>query len=241
MHAIVLRRRDAGESDRRLTLLTREEGKIDAVAKGARKSGSRLAGSSEPLMATVMQLAPGKKNAFVTQTQPQSSFPGLRSDYDRLTYGLALAELYEAVLPWHEPFPEAYELLSLSLKALERHEKPLVCFVWAQVALLRVAGFLPSFSVCVQSGRVVSEGVAFLSPSAGGYVSTGFVELMHDRFQARAEVLLGLAALGEVEVPPGSLKYAEECLLALYPFWKHIADKSLPSLEACVNEVRVRG
>jgi DNA repair protein RecO (recombination protein O) len=238
VHAIVLRRRDAGESDRRLTLFTLEEGKIDAVAKGARKAGSRLTGSSEPLMATTMQLAPGKKNAFVTQTQPQSSFPGLRSDYDRLTYAIALTELYEAVLPWHEPFPDAYELLMLSLKALERHEKPMVAFVWAQVALMRVSGFLPSFSICVHTGASLSDAFPYVSPGAGGYVSTQFAEVLHDRIRVRAEVLLGLAALGEVEIPPGNLKFAEECLVALYPFWKHIADKALPSLESCVNEAR---
>ncbi|MBI1755525.1 MAG: recombination protein O N-terminal domain-containing protein, partial [Fimbriimonas ginsengisoli] len=33
--AIVLRRRDSGESDRRLILFTPEEGKIEAIAKGA--------------------------------------------------------------------------------------------------------------------------------------------------------------------------------------------------------------
>ena len=238
VHAIVLRRRDAGESDRRLTLLTLEEGKIDSVAKGARKSGSRLAGASEPLVATVLQLAPGKRNSFITQSQPQTSYPGLRKDYERLTFAIALAELYEALLPYQEPFPEAYQLLLASLQALQSHEKPKVAFVWAQVALLGVTGFLPQFSECVQTGQPVQEALPFLSPTAGGYVVADRALYLHDRFQARAEVLYGLSRMAELGDAPPNLRHAEEALIALFPFWRQIADRPLPGLESCVNEVK---
>src|SRR5688500_15988706 len=98
--AIVLRRKDSGERDRRLTLLTPELGKVDAIAKGARKGASRLAGSSDPLAMARMTLAKGKVNLFVTQAQPIHSFRGLRTDFERLSLALALVELYGAVLPW---------------------------------------------------------------------------------------------------------------------------------------------
>jgi len=52
-----------------------------------------------------MQVAEGKKNAFVTQVQPVSSFPGLRADYERLSFGQALAELAAAVMPHEQPVP----------------------------------------------------------------------------------------------------------------------------------------
>ena len=117
VHAIVLRRRDSGESDRRLTVLTEEYGKIDVLAKGARKGGSRLSGVSDPLSAAVMNLAEGKRNLFITQAQPLHSFRGLRNDYDRLTGALALVELFAAILPIDEPFPEAYALLAQSLSS----------------------------------------------------------------------------------------------------------------------------
>lgn len=219
--------------------MTREEGKIDAIAKGARKSGSRLAGSSEPLTAAALQLAPGKKNLFVTQAQPRSSFPGLRSNYDRLSFALALAELYEAVLPWHEPSEEAYDLLLKSLQSLESHEKAEVAFVWSQLAFLKLSGFLPQFAHCVQTGVAVQEAIPFLSPMAGGYVVAARVDMLHDRFQIKAEVLYGLAKTAELDMPPLNLKYAEECVMALVPFWRNVADKPLPSLESCVKELFV--
>ena len=65
-------------------MLSQEAGVMDVVAKGARKAASRLAGSSEPLSACILHVAEGKKNAFVTQVQPVSSFPGLRSPVPNL-------------------------------------------------------------------------------------------------------------------------------------------------------------
>lgn len=239
VHAIVLRRRDAGESDRRITLLTREEGKIDAVAKGARKAGSRLAGSSEPLTAATLQLAPGKKHLFVTQTQPRSSFPGLRANYDRLSYALALADLYEAIIPWHESNEEVYDLLFLSLQSLETHEKPEVAFVWSQLAFLKLSGFLPQFAHCVQTGVEVREAMPFLSPMAGGYIVAERADMLHDRFQTKAEVLYGLARTSELREPPPNLKFADDCIVALAPFWRQVADKPLPGLESCVKALRL--
>ncbi|HWD38588.1 MAG TPA: DNA repair protein RecO [Fimbriimonas sp.] len=238
VHAIVLRRRDAGESDRRLTILTEELGKIDVTAKGARKAAARLAGISEPLSHAVLGIATGKKSAFVTQAQPMSAFRGLRSDFDRLTFGLALAELFAAVLPYDEPAPEAFELLGHSLEFIERNAKPVVAFIWAQVRLLELSGFLPQFDRCVVTDRLVSEVEPWLSPQAGGYVSDSEAGSFTDRFRARVEVLFGLSRIGEFEAPPENLKFATEAVAALLPFWRNIADMQLPANEAALRHLR---
>lgn len=236
--AIVIRRRDSGESDRRLTLLTRELGKIDAIAKGAKKSASRLAGSSDPLAVARMTLAKGKVNQFVTQAQPIRSYRGLRTDFERLSLALALIELYAAVLPWEEPLEAAYDLLDHSLSAIESHSVPLVALVWAELKLLEESGFLPPFDQCIVSGVAVQERAPWLSPSAGGYVSAEAAGEYSDRFQTRYEVLIGLARTAELEEPPPKLRFAEDCLLALIPFWRHIVDAALPANDALKTELR---
>jgi DNA repair protein RecO (recombination protein O) len=238
VHAIVLRRRDSGESDRRLTVLTEECGKIDVLAKGARKGGSRLAGISDPLSAAVMNLATGKQNFFITQAQPLHSFRGLRTDFDRLSCGLALVELFAAVLPVDEPFPEAYALLAQSLHHLEAHGKPIVALVWAEVRLLELSGFLPQFGRCVVTDREIVEGEPFLSPRAGGYVSDQAAITYTDRFRTRAEVLYGLIRLPDFDEPPTNMKYAAEALADLLPFWHNITDSQLPANETAVREFR---
>jgi len=240
VHAIVLRRRDSGESDRKLTLLTEECGKIDVLAKGARKSASRLSGISEPLSTAVLNLAEGKRNSFVTQAQPLTSFRGLRTDFERLSCGLALVELYAAVLPIDEPFPEAYELLKRSLRHLESHTKPVVALVWAEIQLLSISGFLPQFERCVVTDHAIVEARPFLSPRAGGYVSETAAVPYTDRFRTRAEVLYGLARLPEFDDPPNNMKFVDEALADLLPFWQNIAEAQLPANETTVREFRHR-
>ncbi|MDD4753342.1 MAG: DNA repair protein RecO, partial [Desulfitobacteriaceae bacterium] len=44
VEALILRARDYGEADKILTLYTREQGKVSAIAKGVRKPKSRLRG-----------------------------------------------------------------------------------------------------------------------------------------------------------------------------------------------------
>ncbi|MGV3617204.1 MAG: DNA repair protein RecO [Fimbriimonas sp.] len=238
VQAIVLKRRDTGESDRRLTILTAELGKVDVVAKGARKAASRLAGVSDPLCVSRLELAEGKLNRFVTQAQPMRSFPGLRTDYERLGFALALCELYAAVLPHDQPFPEAHELLHLSLRHLETHPKPIVALVWAEVHLLDIAGFLPQFERCVTTDQTVTEAEPFVSPRAGGYVCDEAATPHTDRFRTRAEVLYGLVRLPELEAPPANLRYATETLADLLPFWRAIAEAPLPANEVAVREAR---
>lgn len=236
--AIVLRRKDSGESDRRLTLLTKELGKVDAIAKGAKKSASRLAGSSDPLAMATMTLTKGKVNQFVTQSQPLHSFRGLRTDFDRLSLALALVELYAAILPWGEPMEGVFDLLVSSLKAIETHEKPIVALVWAELKLLEESGYLPPFDQCVATNRQVVEAEPWLSPTAGGYVSLPTAYDYEDRFQTRAEVLYGLARTAELDEPPSKLKFADECLLDLSQFWRHIVDAPLPANEAVKKQLR---
>lgn len=237
-HAIVLRRRDSGESDRRLTILTAETGKLDVIAKGARKSGSRLAGVSDPLCVSTLDIADGKVNRFITQAQPLRSFPGLRSDYERLGFALALTELYAAILPYEQPVPEAHALLFASLSHLETHPKPIVALVWCEVQLLLTSGFMPQLERCVVTDQPIQEAEPFLSPTAGGYVSYEAALRFGDRYLSRAEVLYGLTKIAELAKPPANLRYAEQTLADLFPFWREIAATPLPANETAVREAR---
>ena len=235
MQAVVLRRRDAGESDRRLTILTPEFGKLDVFAKGARKGASRLAGVSDPLSMGRLSLAEGKRNRYVTQAQPQSSFPGLRTDFDRLAIALSTVELFAALIPYEQPDPEAYDLLVRALRAVEKHPKPLAAAAWSQVALFGHSGFMPDFGSCIVAGTALREGDPYLSPKAGGYVSDAQAEGFGDRYRVRAEVVLNLARLAPLLNPPPNLKFAEETLIALCPFWRHVADSPLPASDSLIN------
>lgn len=239
LRAIVLRRRDAGESDRRLTVLSEERGLVDVFAKGARKAGSRLAGCSEPLAVSVMQVAKGKQREFLTQAQPITSFPGLRDDYDRLACGLSLAEVAAQTTPHERPEPELFTFLLVALKHVETHEKPLVALVWALAGLLDVTGHRPSFDLCAETGAKIAEANPWYSSAAGGYVRESAASSFSDRTRTRPEVLIGLARLLDCEEPPPNLKFAEECLGLLQRIWTDIAGRDLATLDQMLKSLHI--
>ena len=84
VNAVVLRRTDLGETDRILRLLTKEAGKVDAVAKGARRGMSRLSGATELFTFSRMLLAVGKSLDIVSQCEIRETFPALRDDLSHL-------------------------------------------------------------------------------------------------------------------------------------------------------------
>ena len=91
--AIVLERRDFGEADRLLTLYTPGKGKIRALAKGSRRTTSRLSGHVELFTHTSLMLAVGRNLDIVTQSQLIHSHERLREDIWRAALGFQVVEL----------------------------------------------------------------------------------------------------------------------------------------------------
>lgn len=92
-HAIVLRTHPLGEADRIITLLTRRHGKVRAVAKGVRRTGSRFGARLEPFGLIDVQLHTGRTLHTVTQVVTIETFAeGISSDYARYTAASAMLE-----------------------------------------------------------------------------------------------------------------------------------------------------
>lgn len=189
------------------------------------------------MVLATFQISSGRARSFVTQAQPETSFPGIRSDYDRLSMGLALTELYAAVTHPGQVDPELFDLLVTSLGHLERHPTPTAALVWCELKLMEAEGVHAQWLRCVHTGAEVRETPAWLSPSAGGYLSPQEAIEARDRFQARIEVLAGLQKTSELPEPPPRLKFDVECLRVLHRFWLHLAHTSLPAHVALLGEI----
>ena len=78
--AVVLRQRKLGEADKIVTLFSPSRGKIDAVAKGVRRTKSRMSGHVEPLTFGPYLLAEGRDLDIITQAETVEAFGALRAD-----------------------------------------------------------------------------------------------------------------------------------------------------------------
>src|SRR5919107_1806201 len=91
--AIVLRTHKLGEADRIITLLTRQHGRVRAVAKGVRRTTSRWGSRLEPFTHVDLQLAEGRSLDTITQAETIEPFAaGLGGDYERYTAGTVMLE-----------------------------------------------------------------------------------------------------------------------------------------------------
>lgn len=82
-----------GEYDRRITLLTRECGKITAFVKGARRQGSRFTGTTDMFAFGTFDLYVGKSSYNIQNAEIQNYFEFLRTDMEAAYYGMYFLEL----------------------------------------------------------------------------------------------------------------------------------------------------
>lgn len=167
--AIVLRTQKLGEADRIITLLTREHGRVRAVAKGVRRTSSRFGARLEPFSHVDVQLAHGRTLDVVTQVETLRAYGGLiGSDYAAYTAGTVMLETAERlVVEECEPALQQYLLLVGALRAVcETRRPPAQVLDAFLLRSLAVAGYAPSFDACARCG-LEGPHVAF-NPSAGG-------------------------------------------------------------------------
>jgi DNA repair protein RecO (recombination protein O) len=117
--ALILKRMDYGEADRILTLFTPGRGKIKAIAKGARRTTSRIAGHVELFTRSQLQLAAGRDLEVITQGEGREHFPHLRAGLWHATTAFYLAELIDKFTDEHSEYAGLYALLIESLRRLD--------------------------------------------------------------------------------------------------------------------------
>ena len=167
--AIVLRTHKLGEADRIITFLTRERGKIRAVAKGVRRTKSKFGARLEPFSRVDLLMHEGKNLDIITQAESLNAYgQELAIDYTLWTAGQTMLETADRLASEESVAAEAqYLLLVGALRTLVsgEHVSTLVLDAYLLRAL-SLAGYSPSLAACIICG---SAGIQpfFHVPSGG--------------------------------------------------------------------------
>ncbi len=167
VEAVVLRRRDLGEADRILTVFTDRLGKINVVAKGTRRTQSRLAGHLEPLCRTSLLIAKGRNLDIVTQASLIEPFKYLRVTEELIAYAGYFADLVDQFSAEGQENHRTYELFIESLAELDQGLDPFVVSTYFEFALLALMGFQPEIYKCIGCGRDLAPEVNGFSLAGG--------------------------------------------------------------------------
>ena len=169
--AVVLRTQKLGEADRIVTLLTRRHGRVRAVAKGVRRTGSRFGARVEPFTQVDLQLHEGRSLDTVTQAETIAPYgERIANDYGRYTAGTAVLETAERLTAEErEPSLRLYLLVVAALRSLaEGEHTPTLVLDAFILRALAIAGYEPSLDACARCGEPGPH--RFFAVPAGGLV-----------------------------------------------------------------------
>jgi DNA repair protein RecO (recombination protein O) len=151
--AVVLRTHKLGEADRIVTMLSRQHGKIRAVARGVRRTSSKFGARLEPFMVVDVQLYEGRSLDVVTQAESLASYgAAIASDYAAYTAANVIVETADKLTEGERSL-QHYLLLLGALRSLSRAEHgPGLTLDSYLLRALSIAGWAPTFSDCAVTG-----------------------------------------------------------------------------------------
>lgn len=168
--ALVLKKRKLGEADNVLILASPTEGRIDAIARGVRKTCSRFGGRLEPFSLVQAILHKGRTFDTVTSVQVVDAHDGLRGDPERTSYAAVVVDVLDKVMVRDDPEPRLVALADATLTAMETESADLGALMVAfSLKTLAMLGLRPALGSCAACDAALTGG-AHLSVEAGGAV-----------------------------------------------------------------------
>ena len=166
--ALTLRKRVMGEADVISTLLTREHGKLEVVARGARRLTSKLMGHFEPLTLLRVSLVRGRSLDIVSEAEVVTAFNSVKTDYRTTARALYVAELVDGFSPLASANPELFDLTLQTLSAIGAHPTSELPLRYFDLHLLNRSGFLPELYNCIDCGTELEPDQHRFAARAGG-------------------------------------------------------------------------
>ncbi|MFC1478311.1 DNA repair protein RecO [Candidatus Margulisiibacteriota bacterium] len=140
---INLKSHNLGNSDKIITVFTRDSGKIKVVAKGSRKPASKFGGRLELFGYNNYFISRGKSLDILSQAETIESFLAIRENYDRIQAGLYLLWAINKATVEGQNNPALFDLLVSCLKALAHGQRSIISIKkFFQEELLKCEGIL---------------------------------------------------------------------------------------------------
>ena len=166
---MVLTAMPVGDYDKRITILTKERGKIAAFARGARRPQSQLLAATNPFSFGEFELYEGRNSYTLAKATIHNYFRDLTMDCDAAYMGFYFLEFAEYYCQENNDEKEMLKLLYQSLRALESpaYDRKLVRAIF-EIKALTINGEGPDVFSC-RNCRKEEELVLFSVQKGGMY------------------------------------------------------------------------
>lgn len=170
--AINLKSYNLSESDKIIVMYSKDKGIMRCVAKGVKKTTSKLGGRMDMLIANKLMLHKGKNLDTICQAEAINTFKNTRNDMNKLFYSIYCSEIVHSFGIENDPNSnEIYDLLYLTLQSISKSENKvqlLLSVLKFQLKLTHIAGYSMELENCVGCGCELKEDEIYFSAPLGG-------------------------------------------------------------------------
>lgn len=145
---IILRKKDYHENDRLFIIYTEGLGKIQAIARGARKIKSKMAGHLDLLMIVDLMLARGLNFFQIAGATIAQNFSDLKKDLEKIKIGCYFLSLVDQLTKLEQKDKKNFKLLAEGLAALNHlslNGRPAIWEIAWRLKLLKLLGYVSGF------------------------------------------------------------------------------------------------
>lgn len=172
---IILRKQDYRENDRLFVFYTDELGKIEAVAKGARKIKSKMAGHLDFFSIVNLMVAPGKTYYQIAGAETEKNFLNIKNDLAKIVLASACFEAVDIFTKSGHPDEHIYKLLAELVETFDDKKLKDFCRLYAvskffSVKMMSLLGWLPELYNCTKCKDKISPDGNSFDLSRGGLV-----------------------------------------------------------------------
>ncbi len=239
--SVVLRVTDHGESDKLVTMFSRQHGRVIGIAKGAKRSKKRFVNKLEIFTLLGIAYRPPRRGGllFISEAELENAFLSLRQDFRRYTAASYIGELILRFTTDNDPDTHLFSLLFWALHSLDNNDAPQKVISLFHLRLLGIVGYHPTLNHCSNcSSKVEGARTFMLSANTGAIVCSRCYSRQKKpartlstqtlKFLANAQHM-ELKKLHRLQLPNSN---ATETLRALHTYSIHILQQDIHSWKA---------
>lgn len=160
------------EADKIIVMYSKEKGLIKGVAKGIKKTTSKLGGRMDMLVANKLMLNKGKSLDTICQAEALNTFFNLRSDMNKLFYAMYCSEIVSNFGIENDPnSEEIYNLFYTFLEKISNaktKEETMLCVLRFQLKIMDITGYSIELDECVKCLKSPNSEDIYFSIEQGG-------------------------------------------------------------------------
>ncbi|QPC46917.1 DNA repair protein RecO [Mangrovibacillus cuniculi] len=239
----VIRTVPYGETNKIVTLYTRELGKVGVMARGAKKTNSRLSSITQPFTHGSFLFQRGQGIGTLQQGERLSSTRSIQQDIMKTAYASYLSELLDKSVEESKQDPFLFEFFHQLMSRLEDGNDPEILTAIFEIKLLPLLGYYPTLNQCANCGE--TEGHFHFSIRENGLLCHRCFEVDPYRFQVTPHTIrlirvfyaFDLSRLGNISVKEQTKKEIRQVIDSYYEEYTGIFIKSKRFLRQMTSDM----